>query len=181
PGPAAPPQDFRWRGRVGSYGCVPLARRSFGHHTGFFVLGDHRESFCDIMDCLAIVTLAPADAGEVACRNSGGSMQETLNSLVRLSAAMTIFGVQQVQSAVGSAGSKDSADRLREVIDGMAAAVSAQIDESKLPALDSISSLGHNVVGGAWESTTGIVKTTSDWLQGIVKAATPVPPGPEGR
>ncbi len=85
-------------------------------------------------------------------------MQETLNSLVRLSAAITVFGVQQVQSAVGSANSQDSADKLREVIDGMAAAVSAQIDESKLPALDSISSLGHNVVG-----------RTSDWLQGIVK------------
>src|SRR5882672_8431906 len=104
-------------------------------------------------------------------------MQETLNSLVRLSAAMTIFGVQQVQSVVGSANSPDSAGKLREAIDGMAAAVSAQIDESKLPALDSISSLGHNVV----ENTTGIVKTTSDWLQGIVKAAVPVPPGPEGR
>jgi hypothetical protein len=85
-------------------------------------------------------------------------MQETLNSLVRLSAAITVFGVQQVQSAVGSANSKDSADKLREVIDGMAAAVSAQIDQSKLPALDSISSLGHDVVG-----------RTSDWLQGIVK------------
>ncbi len=85
-------------------------------------------------------------------------MQETLNSLVRLSAAITVFGVQQVQSAVGSANSQDSAGKLREVIDGMAAAVSAQIDESKLPALDSISSLGHDVVG-----------RTSDWLQGIVK------------
>jgi len=104
-------------------------------------------------------------------------MQETLNSLVRLSAAIAVFGVQQVQTAVGSANTKDSGDKMREVIDGMAAAVSAQIDESKLPALDSISSLGHNVV----ENTTGIVKTTSDWLQGIVKAAAPVPPGPEGR
>jgi len=85
-------------------------------------------------------------------------MQETLNSLVRLSAAITVFGVQQVQSVVGSANSQDSADKLREVIDGMAAAVSAQIDQSKLPALDSISSLGHDVVG-----------RTSDWLQGIVK------------
>jgi len=108
-------------------------------------------------------------------------MQETLNSLVRLSAAMTIFGVQQVQSAVGYADSKDSGDKLREVIDGMAAAVSAQIDQSKLPALDSISSLGHEVVGRTWESTTGLVKTTSDWLQGIMKAAAPVPPGPEAR
>ena len=56
-------------------------------------------------------------------------MQETLNSLVRLSAAIAVFGVQQVQTAVGSANTKDSGDKMREVIDGMAAAVSAQIDE----------------------------------------------------
>ena len=86
-------------------------------------------------------------------------MQETLNSLVRLSAAITVFGVQQVQTAVGSANTKDSVDKMRDVIDGMAAAVSAQIDQSKLPTLDSISNLGH-----------GVVKTTSDWLYGIMKA-----------
>jgi len=86
-------------------------------------------------------------------------MQETLNSLVRLSAAITVFGVQQVQTAVGSANTKDSVDKMRDVIDGMAAAVSAQIDQSKLPTLDSISNLGR-----------GVVKTTSDWLYGIMKA-----------
>jgi len=110
-----------------------------------------------------------------------GTLQETLNSLVRLSAAITVFGVQQVQTAVGSADTKDSAGKLREVIDGMAAAVSAQIDESRLPTLDSISNLGHDVVDRAWENTTGIVKNTSDWLYGIVKAAAPGSPGPEGR
>ena len=41
-------------------------------------------------------------------------MQETLNSLVRLSAAMTVFGMQQVQTAVGSADTKESVDKLRE-------------------------------------------------------------------
>src|SRR5437879_1725602 len=108
-------------------------------------------------------------------------MQETFNSLVRLSTAMTLFGVQQVQSAVGSANPKESVDKLREVIDGMAAVVSAGIDESKLPTMESISHLGHDMVDRTWENTTGIVKTTSDWLYGMVKAATPGAPGHEGR
>jgi hypothetical protein len=108
-------------------------------------------------------------------------MQETFNSLVRLSTAITVFGVQQVQNTVGSVNPMESAGKLREVIDGMAAAVSAQIDPTKMPSLDSISDLGHGVVDRTWENTTGIVKATSDWLYGIVKAAVPVPPGHEGR
>src|SRR5437868_12581623 len=108
-------------------------------------------------------------------------MQETLNSLVRLSTAMTLFGVQQVQTVIGSANPKESVEKLRAVMDGMSAVVSAGIDESKLPTLDSISDLGHEVVDRAWENTAGVVKTTSGWLYGMVKAAAPVPPGSEGR
>src|SRR5882757_4818176 len=98
-------------------------------------------------------------------------MQETFNSLVRLSTAMTLFGVQQVQTVVGSGNPKESVEKLRAVIDGMSAVVSAGIDESKLPTLDSISHMGHQVVDQAWENTTGLVKTTSGWLYGMVKAA----------
>ena len=42
-------------------------------------------------------------------------MQETFNSLVRLSTAMTLFGVQQVQTAIGSANPKESVEKLRAV------------------------------------------------------------------
>ena len=108
-------------------------------------------------------------------------MQETLNSLVRLSAAITVFGVQQVQTAVGTADTKESVDKLRGVIDGVAAAVSAKIDESQLPAFSSLSNLSREVVDRTWENTTGLVKTTSDWLYEIVKANTPASPGTEGR
>jgi hypothetical protein len=97
-------------------------------------------------------------------------MQETFNSLVRLSAAITVFGVQQVQTVIGAASPADSIDRLREGMDRMAAAVTANIDESKLPVLDR-----------TVETAAGVVKTTSDWFQGIVRAVTPVPPGPGSR
>lgn len=107
-------------------------------------------------------------------------MQEALKSLIRIPAAITVFGVQRVQTTVGSTGTKEPVEKLCEVIDGMAAAVSEKIDESK-PALDLISNLGYEVVERTWENTTGMVKTTADWLYGVVKAATPVSSGPEGR
>src|SRR2546430_2343131 len=103
----------------------------------------------------------------------GGSMQETFNSLIRLSAALTVFSVQQVQTVVGSGNPKESVDKVREVFDGMAAAISANIDESRLATLDSISNLGNDVV----DRTTGIVKTTSDWLYEMVKAKDSASPG----
>ena len=54
-------------------------------------------------------------------------MQELLNfDPFKLSAAMTVFGMQQVETAVGSVDGKESLDKeLREVIDAMAAAVSS--------------------------------------------------------
>ena len=104
-------------------------------------------------------------------------MQELLNSMIRLSAAMTVFGVQQLQSTVGSMDTKDSVDKLRKVIDEMADALSAKIDESRRPTLDRLSSLPQDLLARSWDSTrevvqdtSDIVKTTSDWLAGTVKA-----------
>jgi hypothetical protein len=113
-------------------------------------------------------------------------MQELLNSMVRLSAAMTVFGMQQVETAVGSVDATESMNKLREVIDAMAAAVSSKIDESKRPTLDSVSNLGHDVVGRTMSSmnaikvpsinpreivqnTSEMVSKTSDWLDKMVK------------
>jgi len=118
-------------------------------------------------------------------------MVELLNSMVRLSAAVTVFGMQEVQSAVGTVNPTESVDKLREMIDSLTTAVSSKIDESKRPTLESISNLGKNVVdqtaGRTMEilndklnvpsmlpkdivqSTTDAVKSTSDWLGGIVK------------
>jgi hypothetical protein len=104
-------------------------------------------------------------------------MQEIFNSLVRLSAAITVFGVQQVETAVGAANPRAAAGRLEEVMNGMAAAVSANLDESRLSTVERISSVGRDVVA----NTTGMVRMTSGWLTGIVKAAGPGSSGTEGR
>jgi hypothetical protein len=104
-------------------------------------------------------------------------MQELLNSMIRLSAAMTVFGMQQLQTTVGSMDTKDSVDKLRKVIDEMADAISAKIDESRRPTLDRLSSLPQDLLTRSVDSTrevvrdtSDMVKTTSDWLAGTVKA-----------
>jgi len=126
-------------------------------------------------------------------------MLELLNSMLRLSAAVTVFSMQEVQTAVDGAPPKESVEKLREMIDSLAAAVSSKINESKRPTLDSLSNLGHDFVGRTQEvvgktqeavgrtmetlkvpsmsprkivhSTNEAVKSTTDWLDGIVKPA----------
>jgi hypothetical protein len=100
-------------------------------------------------------------------------MQDTFNAMARLSAAVAVFGVQQVQTAVGSADPKVAAANLRSLFEGMAVAVSAGIDESGLPKLDGIFDLSRGVAGRAWESTSGVLKTTSGWLFGMARASAP--------
>ena len=121
-------------------------------------------------------------------------MLELLNSLVRLSAAVTVYGMQEVQTAAGSVSPTESVEKLREMIDSMANTITGKIDASKRPTLDSFSTLGRNVVdqtvgrtldtlnhtlhvpsmspGDILQSTSDAAKSTSDWLGGIVK---PVP------
>lgn len=112
-------------------------------------------------------------------------MVELLNSMVRLSAAVTVFGIQEVQSAVGAVDTKESMDQLRGMIDAMTNAVTSRIDENRRSTVKSISNLGEDVVSRTVDtlnvpsisprefvkSTADMVKSTSDWLDGIVKPA----------
>lgn len=104
-------------------------------------------------------------------------MQETFNSLVRLSAAMTVFGVQQVQTVVAAANPREAVDKLGDVMNGMAAAVSANLDDTNRPAVERISSLGHDVVA----NTSGMMRMTSEWLYRMVSSAGAGMTGPAGR
>src|SRR5580698_10067325 len=80
-------------------------------------------------------------------------MQELLNSMIRLSAAMTVFGMQQLQNSVGSVDTKDSVDKLREVIDAMADTLSAKIDKSRRPTLERLSNLPQDFLARSLDST----------------------------
>jgi hypothetical protein len=102
-------------------------------------------------------------------------MQELLNSFVRLSAAMTVYSMQQMQSAVETIDPKESVNKLRQMIDSMTDALTAQIDERKKPTVESISKVGSDVVDRTFDTLNAaasaprdIVQTTGD----IVKKTT---------
>jgi hypothetical protein len=118
-------------------------------------------------------------------RNSGGEVvQELINSFVRLSAAMSVYSMQQMQSAVETIDPRDSVTKLKKMIDSMTDALTAQIDESKMKTVDSISNLGADVVDRTFntlsvpglnprdlvDTTNKMVRKTTDSLANIIKS-----------
>jgi hypothetical protein len=105
-------------------------------------------------------------------------MQELINSLVRLSAASTVYTIQQLQSAAASADPADSLHRLCQIIDSMTNALTAQIDAARKPTVDSISSMGSNVVGKTLDAlnptelihaTNDAIRKTTDSMASIIR------------
>jgi hypothetical protein len=106
------------------------------------------------------------------------SMQDLINSFVRLSAAMTVYSMQQMQSAVDTIDPIESVTKLRNMIDSMADALTAQVDESKKQTVESISNLGADVVERVSsldprdlvQTTSDMVRKTTDSLASMVKS-----------
>jgi len=111
-------------------------------------------------------------------------MQDLINSIVKFSAAMTLFSMQQMQNAVGAAADTQVAlTKFRDALDAITNAITSQLDESKKPTLDSMSHLGTDIVDRTWETmnvsamdprqvlqTTGdLMKKTSESIAGLVK------------
>ena len=89
-------------------------------------------------------------------------MQDLINSFVRLSAAMTVYSMQQVQGAVGTVDPRESVSKLREMIDSMTEALTSQIDESKKPTFDNMAGIGKDVVGKTFETINTVAMTPKD-------------------
>ncbi len=97
---------------------------------------------------------------------------------------MTVYSLQQMQSAVDTIDPKDSVHKLKKMIDSMTDALTAQIDESKKKTVESISNLGADVVERTFDtlnvqalnphdlvkSTNDMVRKTSDSLASIIKS-----------
>jgi hypothetical protein len=113
-------------------------------------------------------------------------MQDLINSIVRFSAAVTMFSLQQVQNTFELAVDSEGAiKKFRESVDAVTNAINSQLDESKRPAVNSMSNLGTDMVGRTWDGmnvsafdpreviqTTGdIVRRTTDSLSGWMKKA----------
>ena len=126
-----------------------------------------------------------ATAAKFPAPEPGGDIvQELINSFVRLSAAMTVYSLQQMQSAVDTIDPKDSVNKLKKMIDSMTDALTAQIDESKRKTVESISNVGSDVVERTFDtlkveglnahdlvqSTNDMVRKTTDSLASIIKS-----------
>jgi hypothetical protein len=99
-------------------------------------------------------------------------VQDLINSFVRLSAAMTVYSVQQMQSAVESIDPKDSVSRLKHMLDSMSDALTAQIDDSKKATVQKMSNLGSDVVDKTFETLSSakvdpreLVQTTTEMVR----------------
>jgi hypothetical protein len=74
-------------------------------------------------------------------------MQDLMNSMVRFSAAITLFGMQQLQNAAELAvDSQTALKKFRENLDAVTNALIAQLDENSKPALNSMTNLGSDLV-----------------------------------
>lgn len=100
-------------------------------------------------------------------------MQDLINSFVRFSAAMTLFGLQQLQNTMELAVDSQSAiKKFREALDTVSNAVTTQLDEGKKPTVDSMSKLGTDLVDRTWDALNvtaldprEIIQTTGDLMR----------------
>src|SRR5260370_6299132 len=115
------------------------------------------------------------------------TMQEMINSMMRFSAAMTMFGMQQIQNAAELAVDSQSAlKKFRENLDAVTDALIAQLDESSKPALKSMTNLGSDLVDRTMtavnvsaldprelvHTTEDLMRTTTDSLAAMMKKQT---------
>jgi hypothetical protein len=97
-------------------------------------------------------------------------MEELMRSMVRFSAALTAFGLQQLQNAFSNPRqSLKSVDQLQEAMDSVTQSLTSRIDESEKTAMNSMVSIGSDLVAktvGAVETSAEMVKKGADTLTG---------------
>ena len=107
-------------------------------------------------------------------------MEDLINSMVRFSAAMTLFGVQQLQNAMGAmTDSQTALNKFRASLDSVTNAINGQIDDANKRTLDSVSRFGTDLVDSMnvrafdpremVEATTSIMRRTTDSFADLVK------------
>ena len=109
-------------------------------------------------------------------------VQQLIHSFVRLSTAMTVYGMQQVQTAVESRDPQGSLHKLNDLVESLTGALSSQLDEARKATLANVSGVGADVVSktlGAlnpatlnpqeiMQATGDIIKRTSASLSSLM-------------
>jgi len=114
-------------------------------------------------------------------------MRELIDSMVRFSAAISLFSLQQAQNALGAAAdSKAALEKFTQSLNSVTEAIVSQIDEAAKPTLDSVSKLGSDLVDRTWtavnapvldpremmKNTGDLMRKTTDSLTDWVKKST---------
>ena len=114
-------------------------------------------------------------------------MQDLINSMMKFTAAMTLFSIQQVQNAVGVAADTQSAlGKIREALDAMTNAVTSQMDDTKKATLNKMDEVQKDLVDRTFDAmnlqaldpremmntTSDLMKKTSDAMGDLVQKAT---------
>lgn len=122
-------------------------------------------------------------------------MQELINSVARFSAAITMFGIQEIQNALGTGtDAQDYMNRFRQSLDSITKAVSAELDGTSKPALDSLTSLSSDLVERTFDTlktpvfdprqmlqtATDVIRRTADSVSKPVATSASVATAPLG-
>jgi hypothetical protein len=93
-------------------------------------------------------------------------MQEFLGAMVRFSTALTLFGLQQVRNAASvMMEAPMNLNRMREAMDSATNSLSAKIDDSQKTTLNSMTTLGADVVSRTCETLKNAVPNPNDVLR----------------
>lgn len=100
-------------------------------------------------------------------------MQELINSVARFSAAVTLFGMQEVQKAVGAALDTPAyLSHFSSSLDSISNAIVSELDPETKPTLDSITNLGREVVNRTFDTLKApafdprqVMHATSDMIR----------------
>jgi hypothetical protein len=101
-------------------------------------------------------------------------MRELISSMMRLSGAVTMFGVEQAQNAVmAPADTQAALVRLRQTLDGMSSYLASKLDEPKKAAFESMSKsqvemLDRTMGSIDLEAAGEFMRTTSQSLSDVV-------------
>ena len=120
-------------------------------------------------------------------------MEDLIVSVLRLSAAVSLFGAEQVQNAVGTVSGKgeadNSVDKLRAALDSFSKQVAGELDTNKQETLDSVTKMSEESVRRAFDglnlkmmdpteamtATMDVMRKTtdsvSDWIGDTAKDA----------
>lgn len=111
-------------------------------------------------------------------------VQDLMNSMIRFSAAITIFGQQQLQNAMSTAMNTESGIKaMREAFDSATQVLTSQIDDKQKSTVKSVSDLGTDLVSRTFdtmhmsrldprqivETTGSMVRQVSETIESAIK------------